>query len=163
MKNLKDVFNSVSFEDVYKVIRDSYENPVDSEEGFKEVFNRIANYPNPDDTSHPYVLSINKYKDDFDPEIEFYSVSGYDLIEEQSNGVGFELDQFWASLEVPDDIVLSPAEIVAHCLWEMTFYAWNDEDKENIRKELLETEYINIATGETIGEVIDEMCSSEKD
>ncbi len=44
----------------------------------------------------------------------------------------------WLAIRVPDSLLekMTPAEIVAHCVWEMTFYGFTQEKIAELRTEL---------------------------
>ncbi len=69
------------------------------------------------------------YEADIDEEA-YLSISGYSEKEDLHFALGFTRWEEWvnAKIDIQDGLEVNPAELVAICLYEMTFYGFNQED-----------------------------------
>lgn len=69
------------------------------------------------------------YEEDIDEEA-YLSISGYSEKEDLHFALGFTRWEEWvnAKIDIQDGLEVNPAELVAICLYEMTFYGFNQED-----------------------------------
>jgi len=142
MKTLKDFIMNVNFEQVAEVLKREY--PKDwkgagNGEGFEMVFNNLKEMePVSRDDGIKIVIEHVKQEWD-DPEIpdeEYEDVGGID-----DDGERWALDFTpwvkWLGMEIHPESVhsYSPAEIVAHCIWEMTWNGFTEEEIEKKKNE----------------------------
>lgn len=139
MKTLKDFVMEVTFEEVADVFKKSYPNDwnaANNPEGFEMVFNVLREkepVPRKDDMK---ILIYHVIQDWGYPELEteeYDHVCGYTESDNQKWGLDYTPWAEWLGMEIHTDTVqnYSPAEIVAHCLWELT---WNGFTEEEINK-----------------------------
>ncbi len=69
------------------------------------------------------------YEEDIDEEA-YLSISGYSEKEDLHFALGFTRWEEWvnAKIDIQDGLEVNPAELVAICLYEMTFYGFDQED-----------------------------------
>lgn len=132
MKTLKDFIMNVSFEDVAQVLQKEY--PKDWKgagdgEGFEMVFNKLKEME-PVYREDGMMIEIKHVVQKFEGEVEeFDSVGGVDN-DGKRWGLDFTPWAEWLGMGIYEDTTqkYSPEEIVAHCLWEMTFYGYYEQD-----------------------------------
>ena len=93
-----------------------------------------------------FIVSINivdpsddeDYEEDIDEEA-YLSISGYSLKEDLHFALGFTRWEEWsnAQLVIQEDLEINPDELIAICIYEMTFYGF---DQDEIAKEFNEFE-----------------------
>jgi hypothetical protein len=127
-----EILTKTKWEDVEKSLQKHYPNYMDSIGGFKKVYYELF-------TLKP------KYNEKFQIHIEkddFWSVSGYSTEEDSYYGIEYVRWENWLGYDLhPDSLVLSNEDIVAHCLWEMTwagFFQEKIEEKVKYLKKLSE-------------------------
>lgn len=139
MKTLKDFVMEVTFDEVAEVLKKKYPNDwntADNPTGFELVFIVLQDTEpvSPEDGMKILITHMVQEWDDPELETEEYdSVSGYTEIDDQKWGLDFTPWAEWLGMEVHPETQdkYSPAEIVAHCLWEMT---WNGFTEEQINE-----------------------------
>lgn len=69
------------------------------------------------------------YEEEIDEEA-YLSISGYSEKEDLHFALGFTRWEEWANakIDIQDGLEVNPAELIAICLYEMTFYGFNQED-----------------------------------
>ena len=69
------------------------------------------------------------YEEEIDEEA-YLSISGYSEKEDLHFALGFTRWEEWANarIDLQDGLEVNPAELIAICLYEMTFYGFNQED-----------------------------------
>jgi len=125
--NVKEIFNKVSWENVRNSFIHYYPELKSAIELHKEAFDEIRNIhiiP----IGHRYKVGVSSYSDDWDT---VYDVSLYDD-EEEGNDIysltGFSWGEI-AGYELHEmSYKFSYVDIVAHILWEMTFYGFSSEE-----------------------------------
>ena len=149
---LLNIIQRVNWADVSKVLTEHYSFTDELIEQYEDVFSTVSNLT-PVDTKFklkltyhtdsydglPYLHvnatdgTLNKELDDYS-EWKANSTTEFDN-EEVSFSLGFTPWAEWAGIHVDpatvaefSDAEFSDAEVVAHCLWEMTFYGLTEED-----------------------------------
>ena len=92
----------------------------------------------PDPAGTDYKLRI-ELTPPIDPEDEpFWDVSCTKHGEAERCGLDLTRWEKWLAVRVPESLLekMTPAEIVAHCVWEMTFYGFTQEKIAEFRAEL---------------------------
>ena len=111
-------------------------------QGYELVFNELKRL-SPTDTAISIVVSNEK--DDFDNE-EYVHICGYnnqiqDDTDNQNNSLGLEFTSWedWLGMDLDKKSVMdfTELELISHCLYEMTFFGF---DQEEIQKEMDELE-----------------------
>jgi hypothetical protein len=92
----------------------------------------------PDPAGSQYELHI-ELTPPIDPDDQpFWDVSCTKRGDPERYGLDLEPWEKWLAIRVPDSLLekMTPAEIVAHCVWEMTFYGFTQEKIAEFRTEL---------------------------
>ena len=129
---LKDLITRANIDDVCGELRKNYYEFKDVDhlmEDFKEFFYKLLFItPVPTDM----MIKVESVTDD-DGE-EYYNVSGYDG--KQYWGLAFTPWSEWLGMKVEYDKSLSINQAVAHILWEMTFYGFEEEEVDFLKEEI---------------------------
>lgn len=134
--NVQGLFCTVLWDDVAERFKQFYPDYVESLERFKKVFDQVRTcVPIPDPQG--FVIFIDLIQDEDECWYDVYGrVSG------EKERYGFDLCLFteWAGFMVDENLLqqMSPQAIIAHILWEMTFYGYSEEDFISPKKELEE-------------------------
>jgi len=69
------------------------------------------------------------FEEDID-EASYLSISGYSVKEDLHFALGFTKWEEWANAKIviQEDLEIKPDELIAICLYEMTFYGFNQEE-----------------------------------
>jgi len=134
---VKEIFNKVSWENVRNSFICYY--PELSEKSViashKEAFDEIRNIhiiP----IGHRYKVGVSSYNDDWDT---IYDVSLYDGEEDDIYSfTGFSWGEIAGCELHKMSYEFSHADIVAHILWEMTFYGFSSEEHDNVTSQVIE-------------------------
>jgi hypothetical protein len=118
---LKELLDRCDFKDIAPVIRTMYPDMEGSLIGFKEAFD-ILRHLNPEapeaDIENPdEVIKISKSVDEFSQETYYRVTPSCGVIAWEAYLVN--------DIIVEDGVILNDHEIVACCLWEMTFYGFD--------------------------------------
>jgi hypothetical protein len=103
-----------------------------------DVLGQLRNLT-PDPASSQYQLSI-ELTPPIDPEEQpFWDVSCAKEGDPDRCGLDLSPWEEWLAIRVPQSLLekMTPAEIVCHCVWEMTFYGFTQEKIAAFRTELL--------------------------
>lgn len=141
---LKDILDQHKNEEVLEVLYDMYPEARETEEGYVQVMDYVrAVVPYSFDE---FVIRIgivdpsddDAYEEGID-EDAYLTVSGYSKKEDLEFALGFTKWDEWAIAEfvIEPTLDIEPLEIVALCIYEMTFYGF---DQESIQKELNDLE-----------------------
>jgi len=135
MTILKDLIMSVSFESVREAILKLYPDQDINIDGYERVFQKLV-ILDPCDKDEKWVLDIRKCKSIFNENETYWDVSGLWLTStdpEQLWGLGYTPWNQWLSMEVNEEQlnIISVNEYIAHCLWEMTYSGFDEEEIQN--------------------------------
>ena len=139
---LTDIIKRNSWLSVELVFLQLYPKEMKNISGYETVFNELKSL-SPTETDFSIVLSNEK--DDLDNE-EYVHVSGYknhqeDSEDESPNSFALELTNWseWLGMDMDEKSLseFTELEIISHCLYEMTFFGF---DQETIQKEMDEIE-----------------------
>lgn len=131
---LKNLVDHVSWEEVAKVLKTEYKEDWNkSFFGFENVFNRLKEME-PEEIEGEIVVG---YAKDFIDGGEFIAVSH--LINGEFFVPSFTPWNEWLGMQVSEDSLkrFSPAEIVGHSLWEMTFHGFSERKVEDAKNDLI--------------------------
>lgn len=120
----------ISDENVMDIIADNYE----------PMYNKLKNEiksNNPDNLQ--IIIKEENESDPYDEELSYEAVYHFDPSDGQEYAPDFTNWSEWLGMEIhPQTMELyNPEEIVAHCLYEMSWDGFNQEDTENARNELI--------------------------
>ncbi|NCD11244.1 MAG: hypothetical protein EOL93_01725 [Epsilonproteobacteria bacterium] len=110
--------------------------------GYRRVINELKGYePTDSDVISIKLKLIPEEKVEYEGESwvneAYWAVNGFDLNSEYAIGLDFTDWREWLAMEVlPVD--LPDHEIVAHCLWEMTFFAYSNDGVAEKRDEIFD-------------------------
>lgn len=132
---LKDLIDKSDFNDVMKEIVHFYKEQEKNEDGYKLAFYDLKNRK--DITIEEKEKWELVFEEVIEDDITYYNVCG-------SCGDGklysIELSNwnFWLNLEIPDIIIskLSNEKIVALCLYELTFFGYEEKNVEKMHNDL---------------------------
>ncbi|MBW8332343.1 MAG: hypothetical protein K0M40_10015 [Prolixibacteraceae bacterium] len=139
---LSDIIQRNSWLSVELVFMQLYPKEIKNISGYETVFNELKTL-GPAETDFSIVLSNEK--DDFDNE-EYVHVSGYknhpaDNADGSPNSYALELTNWdeWLGMDLDEKSIkdFTELELISHCLYEMTFFGF---DQETIQKEWKEIE-----------------------
>lgn len=156
---LKQLINKEKFEEYFKIIVSHYPEQEKNKKGYELAFNEILSITK--DTEHNLQIFISSEKDDFE-DLNYIKVSGIDgtyftknapfLSEDNiplkdtgndlSNLVTFSIEyidwETWLNCNIFEykNTKFSNEEIVAHCLYEMTFCGYSNDDIKKQKEKL---------------------------
>lgn len=131
-----ELLKKVKFGDVFASICKWTPDQDQSFEGYKEVFNKIRKMvPQKHDITDLFI-NVDLVKDD-----EFgdwLNVTGETFDKKKNYGIEFCPWKEWVSMFVTQKTLdtLTPEDIVGACLYEMTFYGFNEETVEEQEKKI---------------------------
>ncbi|MDN5351900.1 MAG: hypothetical protein PWQ12_819 [Clostridiales bacterium] len=142
---LKKLLSETSTESVMEALVMFYPETAQQSEAYKAVIEYIAAVPYVEFDA--FVIEVGLidpsneagYEADVD-EDAYLSISGYSASEDLHFALGFTRWEEWANarLEVQEDLMMLPEELIAICVYEMTFYGF---DQEAIAQELKDLEH----------------------
>jgi hypothetical protein len=123
---LKDIINSVSWPDVWYAMMEYYPDQEQNLEGYHKVFHELLEKDPTNEYDMDLVIKAVVEDDDH----TYYHVYGLDNTDDTEYAIDFMPWSEWVNMKVPDIlVVIYPKEdIVAHCLWEMTFCGYHEEE-----------------------------------
>ena len=131
---LKELIKNNSFSNVKQKMKEIY--PKESEnnfEGYKVVYNKLTSMI----AQNNKMIIVIKQVVDYDKS-EFTTIYGIKSEKDSTYTLDFTEWKKWLGMEI-DKVTLkqySELEIIARCLWEMTFYGFNENDAKEKLDEL---------------------------
>ncbi len=135
---LKEIFERAQWPEVAIAIVSSYPNQRKSLRGYEDVFELLQKRtPIASDCQ----LVIESVEDDSEPGQSYYHLFGKKEGDEKNWSLMFCPWSEWMGMEVSEVTLseLSDAQIVAHCLFEMTFFGFSEERMERVKNSLDDT------------------------
>jgi len=131
---LKELITKYAWAEIRSALLRLYPDQEKSIAGYQHVYDmllRLSAKPT------PMAIMIEKYTDDF-TDTPYDTVSGRD--ETGSYGIEFTDWSEWLGMDIDASTLAAYPEldIIAHCLWEMTFFGYSQED---IHKQLADFEH----------------------
>lgn len=145
MKTLKQIWNNVDYKDVEEVLIELYPNDIKNLKGFAHAFNTINAITETTDNEDIITIDISWVEDDIEPEKGegWYHVCGLDK-DNDTWSLSIMAWEEWLSKKVNKPAGMSDVEAVAHCLWEMTWHGFTQEEikvfVEDLQKRIEEVE-----------------------
>lgn len=132
---VQELFRAVLWDDVARRLEKLYPEYAGSLPGFEKVFSEVIlcePMPDPDKIK----ICIEYVEDEGE---SWWSVYGR-APDGEEYGLDYSLFREWAGFQVDEELCkrMSLPEIVAHVLWEMTFYGFSEEEILARRRELEE-------------------------
>jgi hypothetical protein len=142
MIKLKELVIKTSFEDIWDVLIENYKDIVENHDQYNNVFKKLFVLEGAENIEN-IVIMIEKTG--LDSEEVFYNVCGIKNLNEVMGryNLSYMTWDKWLGYDVAGDTIAkyTPAEIVAHCIWEMT---WNGFTEEQLQKRIEDLEwYVN--------------------
>ncbi len=134
---LKDLINEVNYTDIEKSLFELYPDQKSNIKagGYKKVFNDLQNIePFEEDKM---IIIIEKTKSLIDDD-EYWSVCGKYFDNEQNYSLSLIPWQEWLSMHINRKSLKEQGKeaFVAHCLWEMTWHGFDEQDVVNTGNDL---------------------------
>jgi hypothetical protein len=141
---LKHMLKMTTTDAVLEELLVAYPECLADKHNYKKVLDYVINTPEvPFDD---FIIQIElidtegdeSFEEDID-EASYLSISGYSAKEDLHFALGFTKWEEWANAKIviQEDLEIKPDELIAICLYEMTFYGF---DQEEIASELTEIE-----------------------
>lgn len=143
---LSDVLKEVKFEDVFEWLIYWFPDQESSKEGYESVFNSLLERKPKKHDLNDLFICVERLKDDFDPDDkdsdkEYLNVCGVKVVGNDNTRYGIEFCSWdsWVSMFITDNSFkrLSKEEIVAGCLYEMTFFGFTEEKVKDKEEQLV--------------------------
>lgn len=136
---LKDIFDTVDFDDVWDAIVETYPDQEDAYEDYTDMFGQLFELE-PSENPNNMLIRIEYCCEDNKGEPEYF----YDVLGMQAGRIeqyALELVPWedWLGFGLTLDTVesFSDPEIAAHCLYEMSFLSFDQDEIANIYDELV--------------------------
>lgn len=139
-RRLSDILKEVEFEDVFTALCHWYSDQEGSKEGYRKVFNTISSMRPKKHNLNDLFIDITKAIDEYDNS-EYIDVSGTYVIGHDNKSYGIEFCNWndWISMFITQESIdtFTNEEIVAGCLYEMTFFGFEEEKVKEEEKKLI--------------------------
>lgn len=141
---LKKYIENSTQELIMEALIDMYPECLAQSEAYEDVIDYVVNTP--ESNFDGFVIEVGLIDPSTDGEYEegvdeeaYLSISGYSVKEDLHFALGFSKWEEWANAKIiiQEDLMISPEELVAICIYEMTFYGF---DQESILRELVDLE-----------------------
>ena len=138
-----DLLKSVEFETVFSRLLFYFPREERSKEGYKEVFETLLNIkPTPMINLNSIFIKVSYQKDFFDDK-KYIDVSGVQVFNSTNIKYGIEFCPWkeWVSMYITQDSLdnFTKEDIVAACLYELTFFGFTDSAVQTEAKKLQES------------------------
>jgi len=143
----KDLLQEVTFKDVQLALVDAYEEEEESIDEYKKVFFKLLQMT-PKENEKKWKIVVEKFHHEWaDPDDgEVFSDDGYEVHGRKPNdknryAIEFTAWNKWLSMNIDPKTLktFTKAEIIAHCLYEMTFMSFDEADIQEAMESLKET------------------------
>ena len=133
-----ELLKSVKFEDVFASIMKWFKNQENSIEGYRKVFNTLLDMTPKKHNLTDLFINVEKVVED---DIEWLDVSGYTFDKKKHYSIEFESWNDWVSMFVTKETLdsLTTEEIVGACLWEMTYFGFDEGEVVETYGKILES------------------------
>lgn len=152
-KTFYELLKETGEEEVISSLKTHYKSSVNDLDGYRELMHELLGRK---PVFSKYQISITHVSMDDE---EYEHVCGVIPGDEQDYGIEFCEREQWLGMHFTEETQknYSPADIVAHCLWEMTFFGFRDSEVEKKKNELIEScledgDYYTIEDGKIIPE-----------
>ena len=132
---LKSMMRNVKNEQIIEELLLAYPECIAEKHQYEEVLNYLKQVEEKPFNEFVIVIALidpseeETYEEDIDEEA-FLSISGFSAKEDLHFALGFTLWEEWANavIDIQEGLEVNPAELIAICLYEMTFYGFSQED-----------------------------------
>ncbi len=135
--DFKELLNAVEFHDVWAELKKEYPMKDETFEEYLKVFNQLQEI-SPEPNNDGFCLAVVKVEDGFEPGKFIYDVFGIKPADKDHYALELLPWKKWLSLKVIDKCIetYGAAVVVAHTLFELTFFGYDAADVEvRIEKE----------------------------
>lgn len=142
---LYDLLKETDFETVFKTLCHWFSDQEGSREGYESVYSKIKEMkPRKHNLSDLFIkVEVVKEEEDDIGIGDWLNVCGKDMNRKNIINYGLEFEDWndWISMFITQDTLdtLSKEDIVAACLYEMTFYGFTEENVQSKHKDLIDT------------------------
>jgi hypothetical protein len=137
---LLELLKQVDFDDVFKSLTRWFNDQESNESGYRDVFNTLLEKTPRKHRLDDLFINIEKIKED---DSTWLNVSGINIAKKDNITYGIEFEPWneWVSMYITQNTLdtLTKEEIVAACLYEMTFFGFTDEKVQDERNRLIES------------------------
>lgn len=135
---LKEIFEKTAWPEVAIALVTEYPNQRKSIQGYETVYDGLRKRETSPSTSQ---LAVELVEDNLEPGSFYYDVYGKKEGDGEILGLMFTPWSEWMGMEITKETLsaLSPEEIVAHCLYEMTFCGFTEKEMEYEREKTIKT------------------------
>mgnify|MGYP003292791365 CR=1 FL=1 len=130
-----EVLHQTSVEDVLSALKVHYKSSENDLDGYRALMNNLLG-KKPEFSK--YQISITHVSTDDE---EYEHVSGVIPGDGQTYGIEFSSREQWLGMHLTEDTLqnYSAEDIIAHCLWEMTFFGFTDSEVQKKKDDLIES------------------------
>lgn len=121
---VQELFRTVCWPAVERALRHLYPDDASSLPGFRKVFAYVRRCT-PEPNLERWCVAVEPPE----PERDWFSVVAHKPGDDTRYGMDFQTFEAWAGTDVAEETLrgLPLAEVVAHILWEMTFWGYDNE------------------------------------
>jgi hypothetical protein len=137
---LKEILSKTKWENIQSKLLEIYPDYQNSIKGFEKVYHELLTLT-PNEHCTKYIITISRIEEK-DGEI-WYSVYGTKNNSNATYALDFTRWEKWLSYELSDETIMnySNEEIVTHCLWEMTWDGFSQEQIEAKAEKIFNPEF----------------------
>lgn len=137
-KNLKtfyELLKETGEEEVISSLKTHYKSSVNDLDGYRDLMHELLGRK---PVFSKYQISISHVNTDDE---EYEHVCGVIPGDEQTYGIEFNSREEWIGMHLTEDTLknYSAEDIIAHCLWEMTFFGFTDSQVQKKKDDLIES------------------------
>jgi len=156
---LYELIDAYEFADIEDTFVGLYKNYKRNAVGFEEVFETLKDFEDIPLSEYTICIThVNEEGEDFD---SYDHITGYSEKEDLPVCLSFTPWNEWMGMKIDSETLknYSGEQIICHCLWEMTFYGFNEDNIQKVIKEISEATFEE--TFEEIEEIEEEAESKE--
>ncbi len=130
-----EVLHQTNIENVITALKSHYKSSENDLDGYRELMDELLGKK---PVFSKYQISIEHVNTDDE---EYEHVIGVIPGDEQAYGIEFISREEWLGMHLTDDTLknYSNEDIIAHCLWEMTFFGFTDSEVQKKKDELIDS------------------------
>lgn len=122
----KELITNVEFKHVWKTLKYLYPDAIKSRKGYENTWNELQSIKRIPKTSDMTISISHIIESDG---TSYYSVDGLKENDNQGYALDFSSFREWLSFEINEEVYkhFYTLDIIAHCLWEMTFHGYSNK------------------------------------
>ena len=131
----REVLHQTNMENVIAALKSHYKSSENGVDGYRELMDELLGKK---PVFSKYQISIEHVNTGDE---EYEHVSGVIPGDEQAYGIEFNSREEWLGMHLTEDTLknYSNEDIIAHCLWEMTFFGFTDSEVQKKKDELIDS------------------------